>query len=51
VFRYTTPHALARLVDLLGGVEFDVPRDVDYENPYQNLYLPLLFEVTSAFGT
>jgi len=29
------------LVDLIGGVEFDVPQDMDYEDPYQDLYIHL----------
>ena len=29
------------LVDLVGGVEFYVPQDMDYEDPYQNLYIHL----------
>lgn len=27
------------LVDSIGGVTFDVPIDMDYEDPYQNLYI------------
>lgn len=27
------------LVDSIGGVAFDVPIDMDYEDPYQNLYI------------
>ncbi|MEW6545332.1 MAG: LCP family protein [Bacillota bacterium] len=37
----TSFDGVARLVDLLGGVEFDVPRDMHYEDPYQNLYIHL----------
>ncbi|MEW6398168.1 MAG: LCP family protein [Bacillota bacterium] len=37
----TSFDGVARLVDLLGGVEFDVPRNMDYEDPYQNLYIHL----------
>ena len=29
------------LVDLFGGVEFDVPMDMDYEDPSQDLYIHL----------
>ena len=31
----------ARVVDLFGGVDFDVPVDMDYEDPYQDLYIHL----------
>ena len=27
------------LVDAIGGVDFDVPIDMDYEDPYQDLYI------------
>lgn len=37
----TSFEGVARLVDLLGGVEFDVPRNMDYEDPFQNLYIHL----------
>ena len=30
-----------KLVDLVGGVEFDVPQDMDYEDQYQSLYIHL----------
>lgn len=30
-----------QLVDLVGGVEFYVPQDMDYEDPYQDLYIHL----------
>lgn len=29
------------LVDLIGGVEFDVPQDMDYEDQWQDLYIHL----------
>lgn len=29
--------AFAQLIDAIGGVKIDVPRDMDYEDPYQNL--------------
>lgn len=29
--------AVGKLVDAIGGVNFDVPRDMDYEDPYQDL--------------
>ncbi len=29
--------AFREIVDILGGVEYDVPRNFDYEDPYQNL--------------
>ena len=28
-------------IDALGGVDFDVPRNMDYEDPYQDLYIHL----------
>ncbi len=28
-------------IDVLGGVEFDVPRDMHYSDPYQDLYIDL----------
>lgn len=37
----TSFDGVARVVDLLGGVEFDVPRNMDYEDPTQNLYIHL----------
>lgn len=30
-----------QLVDLVGGVEFDVPCDMDYDDPYQDLHIHL----------
>ena len=33
--------ALKKLVDLIGGVEFDVPRDMDYDDDDQNLHIHL----------
>lgn len=30
-----------KLVDLVGGVEFDVPQDMKYDDPYQNLHIDL----------
>lgn len=33
--------AFVSLVDLVGGVEFDVPMDMDYEDPSQDLYIHL----------
>ena len=32
---------VAKVVDLLGGVEFDVPQNMDYEDPVQGLYIHL----------
>ena len=29
------------LVDLIGGVEFDVPQDMNYDDPYQDLHIHL----------
>ncbi len=31
----------AELVDIIGGVEIDVPQDMDYEDPTQDLYIHL----------
>ena len=31
--------AFQKLVDAVGGVWFDVPRDMDYDDPYQNLHI------------
>lgn len=31
--------AIGRLVDALGGVEFEVPFDMDYDDPYQDLHI------------
>lgn len=33
--------AVGELVEALGGVEFDVPRDMNYDDPYQNLHIHL----------
>ena len=33
--------AFARIVDAVGGVEYDVPFDMDYEDPVQGLYIHL----------
>ena len=33
--------AFQKTVDLVGGVEFDVPQDMDYEDPSQDLYIHL----------
>ncbi len=33
--------AFVQIVDIIGGVEFDVPMDMDYEDPYQDLYIHL----------
>ncbi|MHB0884983.1 MAG: LCP family protein [Bacillota bacterium] len=30
-----------KLVDILGGVEMDVPQDMNYDDPYQNLHIHL----------
>ena len=32
--------AVGEIVDAMGGVYFDVPRDMDYEDPYQDLSIP-----------
>lgn len=31
--------AIGRLVDAVGGVEFEVPFDMDYDDPYQDLHI------------
>lgn len=31
----------AKLIDLLGGVEFDVPQNMNYDDPYQDLHIHL----------
>ena len=33
--------AFVQLVDLIGGVDFNVPQDMDYEDPTQELYIHL----------
>ena len=33
--------AFKNTIDALGGVDFDVPRDMDYEDPVQDLYIHL----------
>ena len=33
--------AFERLVDLMGGVKFDVPMDMYYSDPSQDLYIDL----------
>lgn len=33
--------AFRQIVDAIGGVDFYVPRDMDYEDPYQDLYIHL----------
>lgn len=32
---------LRNMIDILGGVEFDVPMDMDYDDPYQDLHIHL----------
>jgi len=32
-------HAFVELVDAIGGVEFDVPLDMNYDDPYQDLHI------------
>lgn len=34
-------NAFRNTIDALGGVDFDVPRDMDYEDPAQDLYIHL----------
>jgi len=42
--------AFVELVDLVGGVEFDVPMDMDYEDPTQDLYIHLKAGVQQLNG-
>ncbi|MBP8613800.1 MAG: LCP family protein [Firmicutes bacterium] len=44
-----------KVIDILGGVYVDVPEDMDYEDPYQNLYIhidkgPQLLDGEKALG-
>lgn len=39
-----------KLVDLVGGVEFDVPQDMKYSDPYQDLYIDLKAGVQTLDG-
>lgn len=39
-----------QLVDLVGGVEFDVPQDMNYKDPYQDLYINLKKGVQTLDG-
>lgn len=39
-----------QLVDLVGGVEFDVPQDMKYSDPYQDLYIDLKAGVQTLDG-
>ncbi|MBR2132224.1 MAG: LCP family protein [Oscillospiraceae bacterium] len=32
-------HAFVELIDAIGGVDFDIPVDMDYDDPYQNLHI------------
>lgn len=34
-------NALIKLVDILGGIEFDIPIDMDYDDKSQNLHIHL----------
>ena len=38
------------LVDLIGGVEFDVPQDMNYDDPYQDLHIHLKKGVQTLDG-
>lgn len=40
-YAITTFDTFEKLIDALGGVEFDVPQDMKYEDPYQNLKIDL----------
>ncbi len=33
--------AVENVIDYFGGVDFDIPQDMDYEDPYQDLYIHL----------
>ena len=33
--------AFVKIVDTIGGVDFDVPQDMDYDDPYQDLHIHL----------
>ncbi|HEY3314041.1 MAG TPA: LCP family protein [Bacillota bacterium] len=37
----TDVQGFVKLVDILGGVEMDVPQDMDYDDPYQDLHIHL----------
>lgn len=39
-----------QLVDLVGGVEFDVPQNMNYKDPYQDLYINLKKGVQTLDG-
>ncbi len=40
-FMFVNIAGVKRTVDMFGGVDFDVPMDMDYEDPYQGLYIHL----------
>jgi LCP family protein required for cell wall assembly len=46
----TNLDAFIDLVDLMGGVEFDVPQDMYYNDPSQNLYIDLKAGVQTLNG-
>ena len=46
----TNLDAFVDLVDLMGGVEFDVPQDMYYNDPSQNLYIDLKAGVQTLNG-
>ena len=43
-------NAVKQIVDKVGGVEFDVPQDMDYEDPAQDLYIHLKAGVQTLNG-
>lgn len=40
-FMFVNIEAVKKTVDMFGGVDFDVPMDMDYEDSYQGLYIHL----------
>ena len=42
--------AFRKIVDIIGGVEVDVPQNMDYEDPYQDLYIHLKAGVQTLDG-
>lgn len=42
--------AVRNIVDILGGVEFDVPIDMDYDDPYQDLHIHIKKGVQTLDG-
>lgn len=42
--------AVRNIVDILGGVEFDVPIDMDYDDPYQDLHIHIKKGKQTIYG-